>query len=90
MMRVRIVMTWFTPAQCTRTKLYQPPNKSSWRENTTHDISLLNEREQRWWSRGSRSGVVRGMEERGSVSRTRLHDGGGHRAYSHKGLIVGV
>lgn len=46
-MRARIVMACFVLFK-THCKLYQSPNKSCWRENTTQDIWLFNDRELRW------------------------------------------
>lgn len=46
-MHVQIVMTRFLLLE-TRCKFYQSSIKSGWRENTTQDIRLFNERAPRW------------------------------------------
>lgn len=46
-MPVWIVMTCFVQFE-THCKLYQSPNKSYWRENTTQDIRPFNDRGLRW------------------------------------------
>lgn len=46
-MCVRIVVTCFKLLK-TRCKLYQSPNKSCWKKNTTQDIWLFNDCELRW------------------------------------------
>lgn len=85
-MPVWIVMTCFVQFK-THCKLYQSPNKSCWRENTTQDIRPFNDRGLRWrcsgldWAWMQHMGVG---ESTFNLESTSLH-GGRHKALVTRG-----